>query len=90
MHNGSREELMYCMCIVPPDQRHRRHDYMATVDLDPKSPTFSQVSPSSSRSLSLSSLQFELKLLLLILASIRSKVDSLISAADAYLLFRRF
>ncbi|KAK7090375.1 methanethiol oxidase-like [Littorina saxatilis] len=38
-----REQLMYCMCIVPPSERHRRHDYVSVVDLDPKSPTFCQV-----------------------------------------------
>lgn len=40
---GSRETLMYAMCIVPPSQRHIRHDCMATVDIDPTSPTYCQV-----------------------------------------------
>lgn len=39
--NGPREELLYVIC-VQPDQA--KQDYLATVDVDPKSPTYSQVS----------------------------------------------
>lgn len=39
--NGSREELLYVIC-VQPDQT--KQDYLATVDVDPKSSTYSQVS----------------------------------------------
>lgn len=38
--NGSREELLYVIC-VQPDQT--KQDYLATVDVDPKSSTYSQV-----------------------------------------------
>lgn len=39
--NGPREQLLYVIC-VQPDQT--KQDYLATVDVDPKSPTYSQVS----------------------------------------------
>ncbi|XP_063828106.1 methanethiol oxidase isoform X1 [Ostrinia nubilalis] len=38
--NGPREQLLYVIC-VQPDQS--KQDYLATVDVDPKSPTYSQV-----------------------------------------------
>ncbi|XP_075978719.1 methanethiol oxidase isoform X3 [Anticarsia gemmatalis] len=38
--NGPREELMYVVCIQPDKTKQ---DYLATVDVDPKSPTYSQV-----------------------------------------------
>ncbi|XP_023949721.1 methanethiol oxidase [Bicyclus anynana] len=38
--NGPREELLYVVC-VQPDQT--KQDYLATVDVDPNSPTYSQV-----------------------------------------------
>lgn len=44
--NGPREELLYVVC-VQPDQT--KQDYLATVDVDPKSPTFKQVIQSRNR-----------------------------------------
>ena len=41
--NGKREEIVYIPCIIPPDQRKNRADYLVTVDVDPKSKTYSQV-----------------------------------------------
>ncbi|KAL0822669.1 hypothetical protein ABMA28_004692 [Loxostege sticticalis] len=38
--NGPREQLLYVIC-VQPDQT--KQDYLATVDVDPKSPTYCQV-----------------------------------------------
>eukprot|EP00775_Hariotina_reticulata_P012725 gene12725-12855_t len=40
-HNGTREKLIYVPCIIP-DQKSRP-DYLATVDVDPESSTYSQV-----------------------------------------------
>lgn len=39
-HNGPREKLLYLPCVVPD---HSRPDYVATIDVDPESPTFSKV-----------------------------------------------
>lgn len=39
---GPREELVYLPCVVPD---HLRPDYLATVDVDPASPSYSQVFP---------------------------------------------
>lgn len=43
MRSGSREGLVYIPCIVPPDRRNKDPDYLVTVDVDPNSPTYSQV-----------------------------------------------
>ena len=37
---GPREVLVYLPCVVPD---HSRPDYLATVDVDPASPSYSQV-----------------------------------------------
>ena len=37
---GPREELVYLPCVVPD---HSRPDYLATVDVNPASPSYSQV-----------------------------------------------
>merc|ERR1711862_794055 len=37
---GAREKIVYLPCIIPDKSRP---DYLATVDVDPKSPTYSQV-----------------------------------------------
>lgn len=39
--NGAREKLVYLPCIVPDQQS--RPDYLATVDVNPQSSTYSQV-----------------------------------------------
>ncbi|KAJ2944270.1 hypothetical protein O0L34_g18252 [Tuta absoluta] len=39
-HKGPREELLY-VCCVQPDKT--KQDYLSTIDVDPKSPTYSQV-----------------------------------------------
>ena len=39
---GPREVLVYLPCVVPD---HSRPDYLATVDVDPTSPSYSQVWP---------------------------------------------
>ena len=44
LKNGPREELLYVVCIQPDKTKQ---DYLATVDVDPKSPTYSQVSISN-------------------------------------------
>ncbi|RVE54085.1 hypothetical protein evm_001208 [Chilo suppressalis] len=38
--NGAREELLYVICVQPDTTKQ---DYIATVDVDPKSPTYCQV-----------------------------------------------
>jgi hypothetical protein len=43
MKNGPREKLLYIPCIQPTPQETRRSDYLATVDVDPDSPTYSKV-----------------------------------------------
>ena len=40
-HRGDRETLLYVCCIVPS---RVRPDYLATIDCDPKSRTYSKVS----------------------------------------------
>lgn len=40
---GPREELLYVVCIQP-DPTNKKGDFLATVDVDPKSPTYCQVS----------------------------------------------
>ena len=37
---GKREKIVYLPCIIPDKSRP---DYLATVDVDPESPTYSQV-----------------------------------------------
>jgi selenium-binding protein 1 len=44
MRNGPREKLLYIPCIQPLAQETHRSDYLATVDVDPDSPTYSKVS----------------------------------------------
>ena len=43
MHNGPREQLVYIPCIQPAPQETHRPDYLATVDVNPESPTYSKV-----------------------------------------------
>ncbi|OWF44416.1 Selenium-binding protein 1-A [Mizuhopecten yessoensis] len=43
MEKAPREEIVYIPCIVPPERRGKQPDYLVTVDVDPKSPTYSQV-----------------------------------------------
>ncbi|XP_049874742.1 methanethiol oxidase [Pectinophora gossypiella] len=38
--NGPREQLLYVVCVQPDKTKQ---DYLATIDVDPKSPTYSQV-----------------------------------------------
>lgn len=42
MKNGPREELLYVVC-VQPNQSPTKTDFLATVDVDPKSPTYCQI-----------------------------------------------
>ena len=44
MRNGPREKLLYIACVQPLPQETHRPDYLATVDVDPESPTYSKVS----------------------------------------------
>jgi hypothetical protein len=44
MRSGPREKLLYIPCIQPLAQETHRPDYLATVDVDPESPTYSKVS----------------------------------------------
>ncbi|PSN38126.1 Selenium-binding protein 1-A [Blattella germanica] len=43
MKNGVREKILYVPCIQMNPEETRRPDYLATIDVDPASPTFSQV-----------------------------------------------
>lgn len=43
MKNGPREEILYVIC-VQPNEGNGKTDLLATVDVDPKSPTYCQVS----------------------------------------------
>jgi selenium-binding protein 1 len=43
MKNGPREEIVYIPCIIPPQTRSNRPDYLVTVNVDPKSPDYSKV-----------------------------------------------
>ena len=43
MRNGPRETIVYVPCIVPPDSRQNRCNYLATVDVDPQSITYGKV-----------------------------------------------
>uniref|UniRef100_T1H1P8 Uncharacterized protein n=1 Tax=Megaselia scalaris TaxID=36166 RepID=T1H1P8_MEGSC len=42
MEKGQREKLLYTITIQP-DLNHPLGDYLSTVDVDPESPTYSQV-----------------------------------------------
>jgi hypothetical protein len=46
--SGDQEKLLYIPCVVPDKSRS---DYLATVDVDPKSPTYSKVKEYSALSL---------------------------------------
>lgn len=41
--NGPREKILYVPCIQPQGVKATKPDYLATVDVDPESPTFCQV-----------------------------------------------
>lgn len=41
--NGEREKIVYLPCIIPPQFKKTKADYLATVDVDPSSPTYSKV-----------------------------------------------
>ncbi|KAK6630905.1 Methanethiol oxidase [Polyplax serrata] len=41
--SGPREKLVYIPCIQPNWKENKRPDYLATVDVDPESPTYCQV-----------------------------------------------
>ena len=43
MKNGPREKLVYVPCIQPLAEEKKLPDYLATIDVDPSSPTYSQV-----------------------------------------------
>ncbi|XP_065220851.1 methanethiol oxidase [Planococcus citri] len=40
---GEREKLLYTICICPEPSKNKRPDYFAVIDVDPQSPTYSQV-----------------------------------------------
>lgn len=42
MKNGPREEILYVIC-VQPNESNGKTDLLATVDVDPESPTYCQV-----------------------------------------------
>ncbi|XP_050421456.1 methanethiol oxidase [Adelges cooleyi] len=41
--NGKRETILYVVCIQPNSEIVNKPDYLATVDVNPESPTYSQV-----------------------------------------------
>lgn len=41
--NGKQETILYTICIQPNPQINNKPDYLATIDVDPKSSTYSQV-----------------------------------------------
>lgn len=43
MQNGPREQILYVIC-VQPNEGNGKTDLLATVDVDPESPTYCQVS----------------------------------------------
>nr|CAD7576853.1 unnamed protein product [Timema californicum] len=43
MKKGPREKLLYVVCVQPEPEITKRPDYLATVDVDPQSETYSQV-----------------------------------------------
>jgi hypothetical protein len=44
MKLGPREKIVYVPCITPTHRKKDNADYLATIDVDPSSPTFSKVS----------------------------------------------
>lgn len=40
---GPREQIIYIICVQPYPEKSGKSDYLATVDVDPNSPTYSQV-----------------------------------------------
>jgi len=42
-NNGPREQLVYIPCIIPPDSRGNRPDYLSTVCVDPASPDYCKI-----------------------------------------------
>ncbi|KAE8752997.1 hypothetical protein FOCC_FOCC000343 [Frankliniella occidentalis] len=43
MKNGPKEKILYVPCIQPEGVKATKPDYLATIDVDPKSPTYCQV-----------------------------------------------
>jgi hypothetical protein len=43
VRHGPREKVLYIPCIQPSPQETQRSDYLATVDVDPSSATYSKV-----------------------------------------------
>lgn len=43
-HSGDREKLLYVICINPEPKKRPTPDYLAVIDVDPASSTYSQVS----------------------------------------------
>jgi hypothetical protein len=43
MRHGPREKVLYIPCIQPTARETQRSDYLATIDVDPSSPTYSKV-----------------------------------------------
>ncbi|KAL3847711.1 hypothetical protein ACJMK2_018670 [Sinanodonta woodiana] len=43
MKNGPREKIVYLPCIIPTKYKDVRSDYLATVDVDPSSPSYGKV-----------------------------------------------
>lgn len=43
MKTGAREEIVYIPCIIPPGENDKRADYLATVDVNPKSSNYCKV-----------------------------------------------
>jgi hypothetical protein len=41
--NGKRETILYTICIQPNALTKKKSDYLATIDVNPDSPTYSQV-----------------------------------------------
>lgn len=41
--NGKRETILYTICIQPNPQTNRKPDYLAIIDVDSNSSTYSQV-----------------------------------------------
>lgn len=42
-NNGKQEKILYTVCIQPNPQTKNTPDYLATIDVDPNSATYSQV-----------------------------------------------
>lgn len=41
--SGPREQIIYIICVQPHPEKNGKSDYLATVDVDPKSSTYGQV-----------------------------------------------